>query len=238
MIKEANFWQKMKKPIIALAPMEDVTDTVFRQIIIKSGRPDVFFSEFTSLDGIFSLGKEMVIKRFQFTEIEHPIVAQIWGMNPENYYKGAKLIKNLGFDGIDINMGCPQKKVVSHGACAALINNPNLAIKIIKATQKGASGFPISIKTRIGYKNIQTEEWITLLLKQNIDVLIVHGRTAKELSEVPNHWDEIEKARKIRDSLKVKTLVIGNGDIALPFAKFIQKPIIQCIYQVFREQVI
>lgn len=208
-----NFWTTLKKPIFIQAPMEDVTDTVFRQIIIRCGKPDVFFTEFTNVEGFCSIGREKVGKRLIFTPIEHPIVAQIWGNNPKNYFETARLIKTMGFDGIDINMGCPEKQIVKKGSCSALINNPNLTKEIILATREGAGGLPVSVKTRIGFRNIQTEEWIGFLLNLKLDALIIHGRTAMEMSDVPAHWDEIEKVVKLRNSLKKQTLIIGNGDV-------------------------
>lgn len=193
--------------------MEDVTDTVFRQIVAECGRPDVFFTEFTNVEGMCSRGREKVAKRFVFTEKERPIVAQIWGNNPKNYFETAKLIKTIGFDGIDINMGCPEKSVMKKGSCAALINNHTLAKEIILATKEGTGGLPLSVKTRIGIKNIQTEEWTSFLLELNLDALAIHARTVTEMSDSPSHWDEIEKVVKLRDSLKKKTLIIGNGDV-------------------------
>ena len=193
--------------------MEDVTDTVFRQIITDCGKPDVFFTEFTNVEGICSRGRHKVAKRLKFTDIERPIVAQIWGNDPKNYLETAKLIKEMKFDGIDINMGCPEKSIVKKGSCAALINNHSLAREIILATRAGAGGLPISVKTRIGIKNIQTEEWSTFLLNLNLQALIIHGRTALEMSDVPAHWEEIGKVVKLRDALNLKTLIIGNGDV-------------------------
>jgi tRNA-dihydrouridine synthase len=208
-----NFWRDLKKPIFALAPMEDVTDTVFRQIIAKCGKPDVFFTEFTNAEGLCSRGRDKVGKRLIFSPVEKPIVAQIWGTTPVKFYEAAKLIKKMGFDGIDINMGCPQKNVIKKGSCGALIDNPSLAKEIFTAVREGACGLPVSIKTRIGVKNIQTEKWTSFLLSLNPDALIVHGRTVAEMSDVPCHWDEIEKAVRLRNSLKSKTLIIGNGDV-------------------------
>lgn len=193
--------------------MEDVTDTVFRQILAKCGAPDVFFTEFTNVEGMCSRGKVKVGKRFVFTEAERPIIAQIWGLDPAKFLKTAKMVKEMGFDGIDVNMGCPEKSVIKKGACAGLINNPPLAKEIILATRQGAGGLPISVKTRIGIKDIQTEEWTGFLLKMGIDALIVHGRTVAEMSDVPNHWDEIGKAVELRNKMKAKTLIIGNGDV-------------------------
>jgi tRNA-dihydrouridine synthase len=215
-----NFWQTLKKPILIQAPMEDVTDTVFRQIIAKCGRPDVFFTEFTNVEGMCSRGKDRVGKRLIFTSSEHPIVAQLWGNTPEKYLEVAKLVKQMGFDGIDINMGCPEEAVVKRGSCAALIDNPTLAKEIISAVREGAGsprgeagGLPISVKTRIGIKDIQTEKWAGFLLGLNLDALIIHGRTTTEMSDVPNHWDEIGKVVKLKDSMKLRTLIIGNGDV-------------------------
>jgi nifR3 family TIM-barrel protein len=208
-----NFWKDLKKPILVQAPMEDVTDTVFRQVIAKCGKPDVFFTEFTNVEGLCSRGREKVGKRLIFTKTERPIVAQVWGKTPEKFFEAARIIKQMNFDGIDVNMGCPQKNVVKKGACGALIDNPILAKEIILAVREGAKDLPVSVKTRIGIKNIQTEKWISFLLGLDLDALTVHGRTVAEMSDVPCHWDEIGKAVKLRNSLKSKTLIIGNGDI-------------------------
>lgn len=209
-----DIWQKLTKPIFILAPMEDVTDTVFRQILLTTGRPDIFFTEFTNVDGLFSQGENIVAKRLQFTASEKPIIAQIWGLKPENFCKAAQKIGEMGFDGIDLNMGCPQHDVTSHGACSALIKNHSLATEIIKATQEGAAGkMPVSVKTRIGFHTMQTDEWIGFLLEHNLSALTIHGRTVKEMSKVPAHWDEIGKAKVLRDKIAPKTLIIGNGDV-------------------------
>jgi nifR3 family TIM-barrel protein len=217
-----NIWQKLKKPIFILAPMEDVTDTVFRRIVMSAGSPDLFFTEFTSVEGMFSKGDKKVNQRLKFTPEEKPLIAQIWGLKPENYFKAGKLLAEMGFDGIDINMGCPEKNVVRKGACSGLINNPSLAKEIIQATKEGAQEaarslnqetIPVSVKTRIGFKKIQTEEWLGFLLDQNLAALTVHGRTTAEMSAVPAHWDEIGKAGQLRNEKKVDTLIIGNGDV-------------------------
>jgi tRNA-dihydrouridine synthase len=153
------------------------------------------------------------MRRLKFTKSERPIIAQLWGSKPENYFETAKFIKEMGFDGIDINMGCPQKRVVSHGGCAALINTPDLAREIILATREGAGSLPVSVKTRIGYKTIATEKWISFLLSLDLDALTIHGRTAAETPATPAHWDEIKKAVEIRNQMKRKTIMLGNGDV-------------------------
>lgn len=209
-----NFWQKLNKPVMALAPMEEVTDTVFRQIVAECGRPDVFFTEFTSVEGMaHPKGLKHIQHRLVFSKNEHPIVAQIWGINPENFKKAARKIVEMGFDGIDINMGCPERNITRQGSCSALIKNPDLAKEIIEATKEGAGDLPVSVKTRIGFSKIQTEEWIGFLLQQNLAALTVHGRTAAEMSEVPAHWDEIAKAVKRRDQIAPQTIILGNGDV-------------------------
>ena len=208
-----NFWEKLKKPFFILAPMDGVTDTVFRQIVASVGKPDVFFTEFVPVDALFSEGRERALRTFEFTKKERPIVAQIWGSDPEKFYRAAKIIAKLGFDGIDINMGCPDKSAVKTGACAALIDNPKKALEIIIATKKGAGKLPVSVKTRIGFRKMVTEEWIKTLLQAQIVALTVHLRTASEMSKPPAHWEEMEKIIKLRDKISPDTLIIGNGDI-------------------------
>lgn len=206
-------WQNLKRPFLVLAPMEDVTDIVFRQMIIKTGRPDVFFTEFTSTDGLFSEGALHTLRRLQFSPVEKPIIAQIWGNNPANYFKAGKLIREMGFDGLDINMGCPDKAIIKHGCCGALIDNQSLAKELIHAARQGAEDLPIGVKTRIGVKEIKTESWISFLLAQDLQALTIHGRTVSEKSKVPARWDEIAKAVSIRNGMGKDTVIIGNGDI-------------------------
>lgn len=210
-----NFWQKQinldsEEPFFILAPMEDVTDIVFRGIIRKYNsaeyvksrlgivlyqkiNPEILFTEFTNCDGMCSVGQSRVIHRLKYDPNERPIIAQIWGKTPQNYYETAKLCLELGFDGIDINMGCPEKNVIKQGCCSALINNKELAKEIIDSVKKGTEGkIPVSVKTRIGFKLIQTENWFNFLLDQDLDAITVHGRTVAQ-DEVPANWDEIAK---------------------------------------------
>lgn len=208
-----DFWQKLARPITVLAPMEGVTDTVFRRIIAGYAKPSVFYTEFVNVDGMFSKGRSHVEHRLKYTEEERPLIAQIWGVKPELFLRAAKRVGSMGFDGIDINMGCPDSGITQKGACSALIKNPKLASEIIQAVKEGAGNLPISVKTRIGYNTIQTEEWCGFLLNQNIDALIVHGRTVREMSKVPARWNEIGKVVKLRNTMKITTVIIGNGDI-------------------------
>ena len=208
-----NFWEDLKKPIFILAPMDGVTDTVFRQIVVFVGKPDVLFTEFISVDGLLSKGKEKALKRFQFNSQQKPIVAQIWGSDPKKFYQAAKIISKLNFDGIDINMGCPDKSTIKKGACCALIKNPKLAQEIILATIKGVDGLPISVKTRIGFDKIDTDPWVKTLLSVPIAALTLHLRTVLEMSKVPSHWEEIKKAVEIRNHISPNTKIIGNGDV-------------------------
>ena len=198
---------------MALAPMADVTDVAFREMFARHGKPDVCFTEFVSVDGLCSAGKENLKRELLYTERQRPIVAQIWGTDPSRFYRAAKLLKGLGFDGIDINMGCPKRREVSLGACAALIQHPTLARKIIKETQRGAGKVPVSVKTRLGFNKIETVNWLKHLLRTDPAVITLHARTAKEMSKVPAHWEEVEKAVNLRNKLKRQTLIIGNGDI-------------------------
>lgn len=211
-----SFWHQLSllyKPFLVLAPLDGVTDFVFREIISQTAKPDVLFTEFTNTDALVSRGFDKTISRLKFSEKQRFIVAQIWGTNANNFYKAAALVKELGFDGIDINMGCPDRAVMKLGSGASLIQNPSLAAEIIKATKEGASGIAVSVKTRIGVNTVVTESWIQFLLEQKLDALTVHGRTARELSKAPVHWEEIGKAVKMRDLISPKTVIIGNGDI-------------------------
>ena len=210
-----NFWKKLNKPFFVLAPMLDVTDTAFRQIVAKYGKPDVFFTEFVACDGLCSEeGREKLKKNLlQFDGSERPIVAQLFGSKPENFEKAAKIVAAMGFDGIDINMGCPQKNILKQSAGSELITTPELAKEIIRATKRGAGKLPVSVKTRVGYNKVEIESWIPAILEENPIALTIHGRTKKEMSKVPANWDLITRVREIRDEMKSETLIIGNGDV-------------------------
>jgi len=208
-----SFWQSLPAPFTVLAPMEGVTDVVFRQIITQIGRPDVFFTEFTNCDGLMSKGRKRVEDALLFSENEQPVVAQIWGLRPENFYKTAQYCREKGFAGIDINMGCPVDTVIKKGACSALIKNHTLAKEIIDATKDGAGDLPVSVKTRIGFDSISLTEWIGFILKQDLAALTLHFRTVRELSKVPAHWECLPEIMKLRQELAPKTLIIGNGDV-------------------------
>ena len=220
-----NFWQQVSHPIIALAPMEDVTDTVFREVIRSVSEADVLnvlFTEFTSTDGLCNeIGRKNVSSRLVVSDSEREwlnrtntkLVAQIWGSDPEKFRQSSELISEMGgFDGIDINMGCPVKKVVKNKSCSALINYPELAREIIVATKEGTH-LPVSVKTRLGFNDVITEKWIGNLLDENPAAITIHGRTQKMQSEGEAMWDEIGKAVQLRNERKSETLILGNGDV-------------------------
>lgn len=212
-MSDTTILAEMPKPFFVLAPMDDVTDSVFRQIVGGCAPPDLYFTEFVNVDGLQSPGRKSLLKKLQFTDKERPLIAQIWGKNPENYYKTAKELVEMGFDGIDINMGCPAKPVVKTGCCSALINNRELASQIIRATQEGAaSKIPVSVKTRLGYNDIDLS-WHEFLLNHNLNMLTIHGRTKKQMSAVPADWDKIGQIREMRDKIASETLIVGNGDV-------------------------
>ncbi len=220
-----NFWQNFIGPVFSLAPMEDVTDTVFREIVMGMAAPgklNVVFTEFTSVEGMnHPVGRERVSERLIVNNSERELlknldiklVAQIWGRDPEIYNNIAKYItKNYSFDGIDINMGCPVKKVFKQGACSALIGEPSLAKEIIAATKEGTN-LPVSVKTRTGIKQHQTEEWISQLLEVEPAAIILHGRTQRMQSEGDASWEEIAKAVQIRNQINPEIPLHGNGDV-------------------------
>lgn len=208
-----NFWQDLPKPFFILAPMEAVTDVVFRHVVEKAGGPDVYFTEFTNTDSYCSpKGAHSTRGRLAFTQDEQPIVAQIWGKNPEHFRQMAQGMKERGFAGIDINMGCPDKSVVHGGAGSGLIRTPELAAEIIAATKE--AGLPVSVKTRLGdYKIEEWRDWLTHILKQDVVNLTIHLRTRKEMSKVPAHYELISEIKKLRDEIAPHTLLSINGDI-------------------------
>ena len=211
-----GFWDRLKKPIFALAPMADVTDAAFRRMIATHGKPDVMWTEFVSCDGLCSSGKEALIRDLWYDESERPIVAQIFGATPEHFYQTALLVQELGFDGIDINMGCPEKNIQKQGAGAKLIQSPKLAQMIIAETKRGAGKLPVSVKTRIGYTKNTIDEWLPYVMEMEPAAITIHGRTKKEMSAVPAHWDVIAHAVKLRDNyygVKERPLLLGNGDV-------------------------
>ncbi len=221
----SNFWRTISKPIFALAPMEDVTDTSFREIIARLSNPqilNILFTEFTSVDGMnHPKGKPRVAERLFVSDSEMQVlkqkniklVAQIWGNKPEIFHRIAREITEAyDFDGLDINMGCPVKNVVKNGCCSALIGQHSLAKEIILAT-KEATHLPVSVKTRSGIRSHETEEWIANLLETKPAAIILHGRTQKQQSDGLADWDEIGKGARIRDQINPDTLFLGNGDV-------------------------
>ena len=208
-----SFLEGLERPFFILAPMDDVTDTVFRQIVADCARPDLFFTEFVNVDGLQSPGREKLLPKLRFDKKEQPIIAQLWGLKPDNFYKVTKDLKKMGFARVDLNMGCPVKTVIKNGACAALIKNRELAGEIIDTTQRAAGkDFPVSVKTRVGFDSVDMD-WIEFLLAKKLNMLSIHGRTAKELSKVPADWALIGQARELRDKLSPDTLLVGNGDV-------------------------
>jgi tRNA-dihydrouridine synthase len=210
-----NFWQQLPKPFFALAPMDDVTDVVFRQVIARAAAPDVFFTEFVSTDGLQSAGRANTLERLRVEpNLSRPLIAQIWGNNPGHYYKSAQDIARLGsFAGIDINLGCPERGIVARGCCGGLIGQNDRVAELIAAVKSGAPGLPVSVKTRLGLGRIITEDWAGFLLTQDLAALTIHGRTVREMSKVPAHWDEIAKVAALRAQLAPHTVLLGNGDV-------------------------
>lgn len=197
--------------------MADVTDAAFRRLITTYSKPDVIWTEFVSANGLMSPGRDILKRDLEYSEGERPIVAQLFSRDPEQMEAAAKYCAELGFDGIDINMGCPDKTIEKQGAGAAMIKDPEAALEVIRAVKRGiaATGknIPVSVKTRVGYNDVQIDTWIPLLLSEGIDALTVHARTRKELSLVSAHWDHIQKVVAIRDQIAPGTVIIGNGDV-------------------------
>lgn len=225
-----NFWQQLPKPFFAVAPMADVTDAAFRQLIAKYsahtrsdgtvGGPDVMWTEFVSADGLTlapAEGRKKLMTDLLYSEAERPIVAQLFTRHPKHMENIARLCLELGFDGVDINMGCPAGAIIDQGCGAAMIKTPELAMAVIQAAKRGAKsdegGIPVSVKTRLGYNTDQLEEWIPVLLKEQPAALTVHARTRKEMSKVSARWERLRRVVALRDEISPKTKIIGNGDV-------------------------
>ncbi len=224
-----NFWAEMPKPFFVLAPLANVTDAAFRRVIAKysklaptessgveGGVPYVTYTEFVSADGLAladAEGRAKLMRDLMFSEAERPVVAQFFTSNPAHMEAAAALAEELGFDGVDINMGCPDKSIEKQGAGAKLMLNPSRAQELIAAAKRGAPNLPISVKTRLGYNKDTLEEWLPKLLEAEPAVIIVHARTRKEMSKVPARWEHIKRAVEIRNALGSNTLIVGNGDV-------------------------
>ncbi|MEK7613790.1 MAG: tRNA-dihydrouridine synthase [Patescibacteria group bacterium] len=211
-----NFWKNLPKPIFVLAPMADVTDAAFRRVIAKYGKPPVMWTEFVSADGLALApeeGRKKLLKDLEYSEGEHPIVAQFFSGTPKNMETASALAYELGFDGIDINMGCPDKSIEKQGAGAAHIKNPGMAQEVILAAKQGGKGLPVSVKTRLGYNKDELDRWLPQLLETKLALVTVHARTRKEMSKVPARWERVARAVEIRNELGSDTLIFGNGDV-------------------------
>lgn len=209
-----NIWEELPKPFLILAPMEGVTDILFRQVVANAARPDLFFTEFTNVSSYASeKGRKNALERLTIAPTDPPIIAQIWGKNPEHFAECAGALKKLGFAGVDLNFGCPDKNVNRAGGGAAMIKTPDLAVECFKNAVK-ATDLPVSIKTRLGWS--QTSEyadWLSTLLTVHPAALTVHLRTKKEMSKVPAHYELIPNIIKLRNEISPETKLIINGDI-------------------------
>ncbi len=215
----SNFWTTLPRPFFVMAPLANVTDASFRRLIARYSRPqgpDVMYTEFVSADGLAYAtkeGKEKLLRDLVFSDTERPIVAQFFTSSPETMEKAASLAQELGFDGVDINMGCPDRSVEGQGAGAKLILNPVLASELVAAAKRGAPTLPVSVKTRLGYNTDILEEWLPSILEAEPAALILHARTRKEMSKVPARWERVARAVEIRNELKSSSLIVGNGDV-------------------------
>lgn len=221
-----SLWDTQQKPFFVLAPLADVTDPAFRRLIAKYsahertdgsvGGPDVMWTEFVSADGLIRApeeGRARLMKHLLYTEAERPIIAQLFSSIPEHMERATALVRELGFDGVDINMGCPDRAVEKQGCGAALMKDPHRAVELIEAAKRGAGTLPVSVKTRLGYNTDELETLMPVLLRADPAALTIHARTRKEMSKVPARWERIKRAVEIRDALGSSTRIIGNGDV-------------------------
>lgn len=210
-----NIWSELKTPILALAPMEGVTDIVFRQVIATAARPDLFFTEFTNVSSYASeKGRANALKRLKIAPSDSPIIAQIWGKNPDHFAEVCSALNSLGFSGVDLNFGCPDRHVNKAGGGAQMIRTPDLAVECLRRAKASAQNFPVSIKTRLGFTYLdEYKTWLPTLLKEHPAALTVHLRTRKEMSKVPAHFELIPELLRLRKEFSPETKLLVNGDI-------------------------
>ena len=211
-----NFWKQFQSGFTILAPMEGVTDIAFRQVVAKAARPDIFYTEFTNVNSYSSeKGRPNALKRLEFLPEEQPIVAQIWGTKPEMFAETAAAVRDLGYQAVDINMGCPERHVVATGGGSGLIRTPELAKEIIRAAK--TAGIATSVKTRLGYSKVdEWRGWLTNILEEHPDALTVHFRTKKEMSKVAAHYELVPDVIALKNEISPETKLIINGDILSP----------------------
>ena len=210
-----TIWQDLKPPFFILAPMEGVTDIVFRAVITKAGRPDLFFTEFTNVSSYASeKGRKNALERLEISPTDSPIIAQIWGKNPDHFSELCSAVESLGFSGVDLNMGCPDRRVNRAGGGAAMIKTPDLAVECIRRART-ATKLPVSVKTRLGFTSVdEWKNWLETLLKENLPALTIHLRTRKEMSKVPAHYELIPEILALKNQISPDTKLIINGDIS------------------------
>ncbi len=205
----------LKTPFLVLAPMDDVTDCVFRQIVADCAAPELFFTEFINTDSLQSAGRPATYSRTLYNDKQNKVIAQIWGKTPDNFEKSARELMDMGYYGVDLNFGCPEKNVVKNGCCSAMIRHEGrgVAVELIQAARRGVGqkGF-LSVKTRLGFNEVDYT-WHELLLKQKLNMLTIHTRTRKQMSKVAADHAAIEPIIKLRDEISPDTLIVLNGDI-------------------------
>ena len=207
-------WNDLPTPFLILAPMEGVTDVILRQVVAHAGRPDLFFTEFTNVSSYASeKGRANALERLEIAPTDSPIIAQIWGKNPEHFAIICESLEGLGFSGVDLNFGCPDKHVNKAGGGAAMIKTPELAVECFRNAKK-STNLPVSIKTRLGWAKVEEyKDWLSTLLNEHPAALTVHLRTKKEMSKVAAHYELIPEIIELRAKISPETKLIINGDI-------------------------
>lgn len=210
----ANFWKSLSKPIIGLAPMSGITDEPMRFIQSVLAKPSVVYTEFVNVDG-FQKKPDYFRKIIRYEDIERPVVVQIFGSDPDLFYLTALEISKLGFDGIDINMGCPANTVMERGGGGALIGKLDKCERIIQSVRQGieeaGKKIALSVKTRIISGEGETRKWAQFLARQPIDAVCLHGRYLPQRSTGPVHWNLVAKTSQAIQ--KEGKIFLGNGGV-------------------------
>ncbi len=228
---QKGFWGNLASPIVGLSPMDGVTDASMRFVAKKYGQPDIIYTEFVSAEGLWRIKKRgdlehKIWNELKYSEIERPVIAQIFGSEPESFYEAAKIVCELGFDGIDINMGCPSPGLEKRGGGAGLIRDKCNAVEVVEATRRGVQDYlrtqgiensrtqdkeiPVSLKTRIG-SDKPDPKWWEVIAGMQMPAVAMHGRTFKQLYSGEADWEMLLQAAEVIRASGAKFL--GNGDV-------------------------
>lgn len=226
-------WAQLNYPVILCPPMDGITDSAFRELIADMGGSSALYCEFINVKGLIFQNPKTLFE-LKYTEKQRPIIAQLFGNNPEDFYEASKMVVKMGFDSIDVNMGCPAHKVASKGGGCALMGNTENAAEIVRQTIKGANeaakelnlGHEIEVtcKMRLGISDTDTVMHHGLsMIEAGAKCIAIHGRTLKQMYTGEAKWEPIKDFIKIKNERYGNSIkVFGSGDVKSLWEAFIR----------------